>query len=154
MPDGRKGYLKNVSLEYINNKSANNFDSDNIISEAKRMMGIPYLWGGNSTKGNDCSGFTQTVFKANDIQIPRDARQQALVGVPILPSDNWSNILPGDLLFFGKKNRVTHVGISLGQKDFIHQGGKVDINSLDESSPNFSSGRLKSFLFVRRIVSQ
>ena len=154
LPDGRKGYLKNVSLEYINNKSENNFDSINIISEAKRMMGIPYLWGGNSTKGNDCSGFTQTVFKANDIQIPRDARQQALVGVPILPSDNWSNILPGDLLFFGKKNRVTHVGISLGQKDFIHQGGKVDINSLDESSPNFSSGRLKSFLFVRRIVSQ
>jgi len=154
LPDGRKGYLKNVSLEYINNKSENSFDSNNIISEAKRMMGIPYLWGGNSTKGNDCSGFTQTVFKANDIQIPRDARQQALVGVPILPSDNWSNILPGDLLFFGKKNRVTHVGISLGQKDFIHQGGKVDINSLDESSPNFSSGRLKSFLFVRRIVSQ
>ena len=154
LPDGRKGYLKNESLKPINNKSENNSNPNNIISEAKRMMGVPYLWGGNSTKGNDCSGFTQTVFKANDIQIPRDARQQALVGIPILPSNDWSNVLPGDLLFFGKKNRVTHVGISLGHKDFIHQGGKVDINSLDESSSNFSSGRLESFLFVRRILSQ
>ena len=154
LPDGRKGYLKSKSLRYFNTKNQNNIHSGDIISDAKRMMGTPYLWGGNSTKGNDCSGFTQTVFKANNIQIPRDARQQALIGTPILPSQDWSNILPGDLLFFGKKNRVTHVGISLGQKDFIHQGGRVDINSLDESSPNFNSGRLKSFLFIRRILYQ
>ena len=153
LPDGRKGYLKNVSLEYINNKSENNFDSNNIISEAKRMMGIPYLWGGNSTKGNDCSGFTQTVYKANSIQLPRDAKQQALVGDPVFPSKNWGNILPGDLLFFGRNNRVTHVGISLGQKEFIHQGGKVDINSLDELSTTFSHSRFESFLFVRRILA-
>ena len=154
LPDGRKGYLKSKSLRYFNTKNQNNIHSGDIISDAKRMMGTPYLWGGNSTKGNDCSGFTQTVFKANNIQIPRDARQQALIGTPILPSQDWSNILPGDLLFFGRKNRVTHVGISLGQKDFIHQGGRVDINSLDESSPNFNSGRLKSFLFIRRILYQ
>ena len=154
LPDGRKGYLKSKSLRYFNTKNQNNIHSGDIISYAKRMMGTPYLWGGNSTKGNDCSGFTQTVFKANNIQIPRDARQQALIGTPILPSQDWSNILPGDLLFFGRKNRVTHVGISLGQKDFIHQGGRVDINSLDESSPNFNSGRLKSFLFIRRILYQ
>ena len=154
LPDGRKGYLKSKSLRYFNTKNQNNIHPGDIISDAKRMMGTPYLWGGNSTKGNDCSGFTQTVFKANNIQIPRDARQQALIGTPILPSQDWSNILPGDLLFFGRKNRVTHVGISLGQKDFIHQGGRVDINSLDESSPNFNSGRLKSFLFIRRILYQ
>ena len=154
LPDGRKGYLKSKYLRYFNTESQNNVYSGDIISDAKRMMGTPYLWGGNSTKGNDCSGFTQTVFKANNIQIPRDARQQAVIGTPILPSQDWSNILPGDLLFFGRKNRVTHVGISLGQKDFIHQGGRVDINSLDESSPNFNSGRLKSFLFIRRILYQ
>ena len=154
LPDGRKGYLKSKSLRYFNTKSQNNIRSGDIISDAKRMMGTPYLWGGNSTKGNDCSGFTQTVFKANNIQIPRDARQQALIGTPILPSQDWSNILPGDLLFFGRKNRVTHVGISLGQKDFIHQGGKVGINSLDKASPEFNKGRFESFLFIRRILDQ
>ena len=154
LPDGRKGYLKSRSLTYFNTKSQNNIHSGDIISDAKRMMGTPYLWGGNSTKGNDCSGFTQTVFKANNIQIPRDARQQALIGTPILPSQDWSNILPGDLLFFGRKDKVTHVGISLGQKDFIHQGGKVGINSLDKASPEFNKGRFESFLFVRRVLDQ
>ena len=154
LPDGRKGYLKSKYLRYFNTESQNNVYSGDIISDAKRMMGTPYLWGGNSTKGNDCSGFTQTVFKANNIQIPRDARQQALIGTPILPSKDWSNILPGDLLFFGKENRVTHVGISLGQKDFIHQGGKVGINSLDKASPEFNKGRFESFLFIRRILYQ
>ena len=154
LPDGRKGYLKSKSLRYFNTKSQNNIHSGDIISDAKRMMGTPYLWGGNSTKGNYCSGFTQTVFKANNIQIPRDARQQALIGTPILPSQDWSNILPGDLLFFGRKDKVTHVGISLGQKDFIHQGGKVGINSLDKASPEFNKGRFESFLFVRRVLDQ
>ena len=51
---------------------------------------------------------------------------------------NWKNILPGDLLFFGKDKKVTHVGISTGGKEFIHQGGMVKTNSLDENSPNFS----------------
>ena len=115
-------------------------------------MGIPYLWGGNSAKANDCSGFTQTVFKANGIQLPRDARQQALEGITITPNKRWSNINKGDLLFFGKEDRITHVGISIGGKDFIHQGGKVSINSLDERSEYFSPKRLESFLKIKRIV--
>ena len=63
------------------------------------MTGVPYLWGGNSSKANDCSGFTQTIFKSQGMQLPRDARQQALLGEKITPNETWENILPGDLLF-------------------------------------------------------
>ena len=152
LPDRRSGFAKKNKMTLIDKTIKKSIKPDSILYQAYKMMGIPYLWGGNSTKGNDCSGFTQIIFKANGLQLPRDARQQALEGIKITPNEDWSNILEGDLLFFGIENRVTHVGISLGKKDFIHQGGKVEVNSLNESSADFSPKRLKSFLFVRRIL--
>ena len=151
LPDRRTGFIYKNSLKPMTIHKQRNGKSKDILVNAYKMFGVPYLWGGNSTKGNDCSGFTQTVFKSNGIQIPRDARQQALEGIEIIPDENWSNISPGDLLFFGSNNRVTHVGISTGKKDFIHQGGMVSINSLDENSINFSPERLKTFLFIKRL---
>ncbi len=152
LPDGRSGYIFKNSLKPFDHNAKIITTTDDILYDARRMTGVPYLWGGNSTKGNDCSGFTQIVFKANGIQLPRDARQQANQGIKIIPNEDWSNIFPGDLLFFGKKDRVTHVGISTGKKDFIHQGGMVAINSLDEKSKNFSPKRLKTFLYIKRII--
>ena len=155
LPDGRVGYIRVDQVEPLATTAPKGSEKalrEHIIATARRMMGVPYLWGGNSSKGNDCSGFTQTVFKRNGLQLPRDSRQQALVGIEIVPNDDWSNVLPGDLLFFGNGERVTHVGISLGGKAFIHQGGKVAINSLDPDSPVFSPYRAKSFMFVRRVI--
>ena len=152
LPDGRSGFAKMDNLQLINKNLKKPIEPDSILQQAYKMMGIPYLWGGNSAKANDCSGFTQTVFKANGIQLPRDARQQALEGITITPNKHWSNINKGDLLFFGKEDKITHVGISIGGKDFIHQGGKVSINSLDERSEYFSPKRLESFLNIKRIV--
>ena len=152
LPDGRSGFAKKNKMGLIDKTNKKSIKPDSILYQAYKMMGIPYLWGGNSTKGNDCSGFTQIIFKANGLQLPRDARQQALEGIKITPNEDWSNILEGDLLFFGREDRVTHVGISLGKKDFIHQGGKVGINSLDERSADFSQKRLESFLFIKRIL--
>jgi len=151
LPDGRSGFVKERKLELINPNQLKYLDTEKILLEAYKMTGVPYLWGGNSSKANDCSGFTQTVFKTIEVQLPRDARQQALLGNEVLPEKDWKNILPGDLLFFGKDKKVTHVGISTGGKEFIHQGGMVKTNSLDENSPNFSYKRLKSFLFIKRI---
>ena len=152
LPDGRSGFAKKNKMGLIDKTNKKSIKPDSILYQAYKMMGIPYLWGGNSTKGNDCSGFTQIIFKANGLQLPRDARQQALEGIKITPNEDWSNILEGDLLFFGREDRVTHVGISLGKKDFIHQGGKVEVNSLDERSADFSLKRLESFLFIKRIL--
>ncbi len=124
----------------------------NIIRSAKSMLGIPYLWGGKSSKANDCSGFVQTVFRANGIQLPRDARQQVLLGKTIMPKDDFSNVRPGDLLFFGVGKRITHVGISLGGYNFIHQDSDVHINSFDQKAANFNAFRKKSLKVIKRIL--
>jgi len=153
IPDGREGYIqsKYVSLYDENKKSVENIRKG-IIRTARSMMGIPYLWGGNSSKANDCSGFTQTVFKANGVELLRDARQQAHEGKEITPDENFSSLLPGDLLFFGHEDRITHVGISIGGPQFIHQGGMVRINSLDPEADNYSSYRRKSLKIIKRVL--
>jgi cell wall-associated NlpC family hydrolase len=125
-----------------------------IIKTAKRLIGIPYLWGGNSAKGNDCSGFTQTVFKANGLQLPRDARQQALIGGEVIALPDFSNVLPGDLIFFGTGERITHVGISLGGFQFIHQDSDVNIASFNEKDETFNSFRKKTLKKIKRVLSK
>lgn len=152
LPDERTGFIRSnyLSSDKIPPKSPEVLRKG-IIAAARRMMGIPYLWGGNSSKGNDCSGFTQIVFKSNGIQLPRDSRQQALLGQEITADDSFSNIFPGDLLFFGSKDRVTHVGISLGGPEFIDQSGMVQVSSLDSTAKNFSSYRKKTLKTIRRV---
>ncbi len=149
-PDKKQGYIlsKNITETLPGETNA-----ENVLKTAKSMMGVPYLWGGNSSKGNDCSGFTSTVFKKNGMQLPRDARQQVLIGNEIIPDENFSNVYPGDLIFFGYNGRITHVGISLGGMDFIDQGGKVSLNSLDSTSENYSSFRKRTFKTIRRVLN-
>jgi len=105
------------------------------IELAKRFLGLPYLWGGSSSFGFDCSGFTQMLMRARDVNIPRDADQQAawtgLVAV------ERSEIQPGDLLFFGSSPRqITHTGMYIGDGQFIHDSTHghpvVQISRLDE----------------------
>lgn len=152
-PDGRKGFIKTCCIELLKNKKKNKkITAESIIKTARSMMGISYLWGGNSSVGNDCSGFVQIVFKANGIQLPRDARQQILSGKEIVPDETFSNILPGDLFFFGAEKRVTHVGISLGGAAFIHQSSEVHINSLDPQAENYSDYRKNTFKTIKRIL--
>ena len=154
LPDGRVGFIQKQNIELVIKDKDLKDQSKIVISNALSMKGVPYLWGGNSPKGNDCSGFTQTVFMASGIQLPRDARQQAQVGKLLIDDP----IKKGDLLFFGSGDRVTHVGISMGGDKFIHQGskleGKVDIHSLDPKSPIYNSYRKGTFLFAKRVIEE
>ncbi len=154
LPDGRVGFIQKKNIELVIKDKDLTDQSSIVISNALSMRGVPYLWGGNSSKGNDCSGFTQTVYMASGIQLPRDARQQAKIGKPVI--DN--QLKEGDLLFFGAGDRITHVGISMGGDKFIHQGskleGKVDIHSLNPDSPIYNSYRKGTFLFAKRVIEE
>ena len=89
------------------------------IELAKRFLGIPYLWGGTSSFGFDCSGFTQMLVRARGFNMPRDADQQAAwTGVVAVER---KDLQPGDLLFFGSSARdITHTGMFIGDGQFIH----------------------------------
>ena len=93
------------------------------------FLNSPYLWGGKSFLGIDCSGFTQLVFSLCGIKIPRDAYQQIELGKKL----NFSEKKPGDLIFFiNERDRIHHVGIALKDDKIIHASGKVGIDTLNK----------------------
>lgn len=103
--------------------------SDDIITYSLQLLNTPYLWGGKSILGIDCSGFTQLVYSLCGLNIPRDAYQQAEIGTKV----NIESIIDGDLVFFvSDKNRIHHVGIAIQQNQIIHASGKVRIDFLSE----------------------
>lgn len=99
-----------------------------IVKLARRFLNCPYLWGGRSPFGIDCSGFTQIVYKMAGIKLPRDAKDQVLEGDTL---DFVIEAQPGDLAFFVKDQRVHHVGIILEDNMIIHASGYVRIDKLD-----------------------
>ena len=102
---------------------------NSLIEYAYMFLNTPYLWGGRSPFGIDCSGFTQIVYKLSGIKIKRDASEQVGQGVAF---DFVEEALPGDLAFFGnKEGKIIHVGIILANNQIIHASGKVRIDTLD-----------------------
>lgn len=158
-PDGREGYIlrSEAMLESEWRKELKQ-DAESIIATAKSLMGVPYLWGGTSSKGVDCSGLVRTSLFMHDIIIPRDASQQAYTGEHIDIAPDFSNLQAGDLLFFGvkatetRRERVVHVAIYMGDKLFIHSQGSVRINSFDANHELFDSYNLGRLLFAARVL--
>ena len=99
-----------------------------LIRTANKWLHAPYLWGGKTFMGVDCSGFVQTIFKVHGIVLKRDAYQQAEQGVP----QNLADAKPGDLAFFNNEaGRITHVGILINNMQIIHAAGRVRIDAID-----------------------
>jgi cell wall-associated NlpC family hydrolase len=104
---------------------------ESLVETAKKFLNVPYLWGGRSFFGIDCSGFVQLVYKVHGISLPRDADKQAGIG---FSRDFVEESEPGDLAFFEDENGfITHVGLVLSPFEIIHASGKVRIDSLDFS---------------------
>ncbi|MGK6351668.1 NlpC/P60 family protein [Parapedobacter sp. DT-150] len=168
-PDGRSAYIKNDLVRPFDKwLSALNPAAENILKTAKTMMGLPYLWGGTSVKGVDCSGFTKTAYYMNGLIIPRDASQQVLAGQPveILTADTLDRekalqqLQPADLLFFASGNgrrpdaRITHVALYLGNGEFIHSSGTVRISSMLKGTPNYDDFETRTLVAARRYIGQ
>lgn len=103
-------------------------DKEKVIRNAYKFLKTPYLWGGKSRKGVDCSGFTQVVYKSAGYRLPRDSYQQAERGKTI----SLSEAQAGDLAFFQRNGKVVHVGIVLGNGKIIHANDAVQIDKLDQ----------------------
>lgn len=100
-----------------------------MIEAAYLFLNAPYLWGGRSPFGIDCSGFTQLVYKLNGYKLPRDASQQVELGAPLSFVEEAE---PGDLAFFDNEaGHIVHVGIILDHQQIIHASGSVRIDKFD-----------------------
>lgn len=147
-----KGAINIAGVEYP-------FSGEAIDSSLKRrstipnlshqFLNTPYLWGGRSPAGMDCSGFTQFVFSMAGIQLPRDAYQQAECGQPVELTD----AAPCDLAFFrNDQGRITHVGIVLQDNTIIHASGRVRIDQLNSAGILTEEGQLThSLAHISRI---
>jgi hypothetical protein len=124
--NGTTCYIEKEKFEIIGQIGQN----ESIDLVAKSFINAPYLWGGRTHFGIDCSGFTQVVFKLKGAQLKRDASLQAQQGALI---NSLSDALIGDLAFFKNADgKVTHVGMLLNREHIIHASGKVKIDTIDE----------------------
>ncbi len=141
LPDGRKGYVEAGDVIKADDWATRNFDASVILEQAEALTGLPYLWGGTTTKALDCSGLTKVCYLNCGIILMRDASQQALTGEEI----GWpEDLQPADLLFFGNADgtRITHVGLYQGEGMMIHASGNVHVNSLDPESDRYVDRQL------------
>lgn len=142
-------YRQNRETESFESNEFSDLDTYSLEEDAKSFLGTPYVWGATGPDKFDCSGFTQWVFRDAGITIPRVSREQAKVGEYV----RYDDLQRGDMVFFATKKhqrgKVTHVGIYLGNGDFIHAssaGKKVVIYNF-----NKKSFYKKHFLWGRRL---
>ena len=133
LPGFSDGKMKVGNREYIfkgeSITQAKEINPNELITTAKKYLGAPYLWGGRSPFGIDCSGFMQVVFNMHGVKLNRDASYQAKQGTTLILI---SEAEPGDLAFFdNEEGQITHVGMIIENETIIHASGQVRIDKID-----------------------
>jgi cell wall-associated NlpC family hydrolase len=146
LPDGRTGWIAAGSVAGLAEWERK---PPSVPELLRRLMGTPYVWGGKSAFGFDCSGLVQFVMGLTGVALPRDSGDQAGRGRLIR---GLSRLHPLDLVFFGSDSHIDHVAIHLGDLKIAHASGWVRVESLDRSSPGFRGDLLERFRFARRIA--
>ncbi|BAX80508.1 C40 family peptidase [Labilibaculum antarcticum] len=161
LPDGRRIQVEKSNCEVFSDWKNRELEDIALLTKtAKQFIGRPYLWGGTSVKGVDCSGFVKSVYFINGIILARDASLQFLHGDTISPGHGFSELAEGDLVFFGraktdeKPMKVTHVGMYMNHGEYIHSSGRVRINSFDPEAENYNNYRSITWLGGRRVLSR
>lgn len=138
LPDGPTAAVEPADGVVTAEERAERFPSDgpSVAETALGWRGVPYLWGGRTREGADCSGFVQAVYGMHGVELPRDSGDQLSAGPAIDDQGGWS---PGDLLFFGDgPDAVTHVALALGGTRVVHaaaRNGSVAVDGLEGESP-------------------
>lgn len=150
-PDGRMAFVKKSDCLSYKKWADQNADKEAVVQLAIQLLGSPYLWGGTSSKAVDCSGMVKIAWFSQGLILARDASQQARYGESIDFSE-LKNLQRGDLLFFGRSpERITHVGIYLGNGQYIHASGLVRINSIDPQDPLYNITDRKQLVGASRV---
>ncbi|MCL5268063.1 MAG: C40 family peptidase [Bacteroidetes bacterium] len=150
LPDGGTAFAAKSGVN--SSAAAKEFSLKGLFETAYSFQGISYAWGGRSVKGFDCSGFVQSVFRLNGIELPRDSGTQFSTGVSV--GKDIGRLKAGDLLFFSSNgDKITHVAVYVGKnKQFIHSSGYVRINSFDPKRKDFSEKLLSTFVGASRVI--
>lgn len=130
--EGGKGKIGKNEFEFTGNycKRDEQQPGTELLNQlVQPWLNAPYLWGGRTPLGVDCSGFVQVIYKLMGIDLARDTWQQAQEGKPV---KKFKDALPGDLAFFDNKEDIVHVGILLGNDLIIHASGKVRIDGINK----------------------
>jgi hypothetical protein len=118
LPDGSERWVQRGDVAFMEAGASRSRGSvEEVLGTAKRLLGLPYLWGGSTPLGIDCSGFVQLAYGLNGVHLLRDSRLQ-YTQRDLLPVER-DRLEAGDLVFFGRE-RITHVGLYLGEGKFIH----------------------------------